>query len=414
MSLGTSNKLQNNMYFLNVNCNGITSKNHFYSKCDYEIIDELYNNYDENGYPIIYNLVHKIALNIPKSKKLVTFSPDPAVSGGTITGLAEKFTFVQGDVFPKLRIIYLTSSAHMLTNYKEITLENLANSTISNAMGHRNNSYSGHRFVMNPDQFFLLGINDNLIEDDEREILNDSGITYFTLEQIRKKGISKVIEYINGKILSDPLMVVFDMSSTSYNSCPCVTRFLKDGLKTNMTKLNGFNNTELTEIFSKINSENLVGLDITSFDFRIDEKELAYRISCEIGRIPLNLLLGIKEKKINVFNENSRFLIYRPADQESKSDVGWYILRGVPLQLREELMKHIDDDTITSISIDIDGNGKEQLILVTTTTMTEQESKSILMEDTKMMDCCLYPNEKTSMMFELLNTEENSLHAETL
>ena len=420
--------VEDGMYFINIKFNEMSGNKHIYSKNDYETIEELYDNGDEYGHPIVYNLIHKLVLNVPKQKKIITFSPDPAISCSTMTGLAEKFNCGQdtmNEKFPKLRVIYLTPSAHLLTNYKEITIENLSNSIISNAMGQTKNSYVGHKMTMTADQFFLIGINDDLIDDDEIEELNNSQITYFTLNQIRKKGIKTIIDYINEKILFDPFMVVFDMASTSYKSCPCVSRFLKDGIKTSITKLNGFDQSELLEIFEKINSENLVGLDITGFDFRIDDKELAYRISCEIARIPLRKLLKIKEKKINIFDESSKFLIFKPIEKQINQanteidtsdikldigeDVGWYILRGVSLQLREELISHIDDDTIETLFIDVDGNGEEKLVLITTTTMAEQEEKSVLAKGTTIKDRCLCVNEKISMMFELLNAPANSL-----
>lgn len=415
-----------NTYIVNVSCNGITGKKHIYNKFDYEIIDELYNSHNENGYPIVYKFMYELALRIPKNKILVTFSPDPAISSATITGLAEKYMCGQIDgsqYTSKLRIIYLTSTPNLLTNYKDVTFENLRNSIISNAICKKLPSYTEHKLPLTADQFFLLGINDNILDDDQRENLDNSDITYFTLNQMRKKGITNIINYINDKIMSDPVIVIFDMASTSYDTSPCVTRFLKEENKINISDLNGFNTTELFAIFSGINKENLVGVDITSFDFRINSKERAYRISCETARIPLNLLLGIKEKKINIFNEHSKFLIYRPVNQLSEFDVGWYILRGVSLDMREEVIKHIDNDTIISLTIDSNdlndqnnqngnnnNNQQEEIILVTTTTILDQQGKCIYSKDTKITDCTLYPTEKTSMMFELLNTYENSLH----
>lgn len=398
---------ESEMYFININCNGITGKNHIYNKFDYEAIEELYKTCNDKGYPIVYNLIYKLALTLPKTKKIVTFSPDPAISSATIVGLAEKYMCGQIDgsqYTSQLRVIYLTSSPHLLTNYKEVTVENLRNSVISNAMCTRLPSFTGHKLVLNPEQFFLIGINENLLEDDQREALDNSEITYFTTQQMRKKGISNVMEFINEKIMSDPVMVIFDMSSTSFDTAPCVSRFFKEDNDIKTADLNGFDRTELKEIFLKINNENLVGLDITSFDFRIDNKTRGYQLTCETAKLPLSTLLGIKEKKINIFTEHSKFLIYRPIEQLSEFDVGWYILRGVPLDIKEQVIKHIDDDTITSLSIDIDGNGKEQTVLVTTTTMLEQENKSIFSKGTKITDCNLYQTEKTAMMFELINT----------
>lgn len=400
-----------NTYMINVTCNGITGKTHICNKFDYEVIDEMYKKYDEFDNPLVYNFLYKLALNIPKNKTLVTFSPDPSITGATIAGLSEKHMYVECEKYmSSLKIIYITSSPHLLSNYKDTTIENLRNSTISTLLGWTDKSYIGNKLILNPKQFILIGINDNLIEEDEKEELDNSEISYFTMSQIRKKGITNIVDYINEQIGSDPLMIVFDMSATSYDTSPCVTRFLKDGAKTEIKKLNGFTFPELTQIFGRINVDNLVGLDITSYDFRIDDKEIEYRISCETARLPMKLLLGIKDKKINIFNEHSRFLIYRPIEQTSESDLGWYILRNIPLETREEILKTIDKDTITSIAIDVEENGEEEMILISTTTMMEQESKCFLAGKIKMTDCVLFPQEKTSMMFELLNTSENSLH----
>jgi arginase family enzyme len=400
-------------YFVNVNCNGITGKQHIYSKFDYEVIDDMYKTCDENENPVVYNLLYKLTLTVPKNKVVITLSPDPSISSATIAGLAEKYMCGQINGTPNtpsLKIIYLTSVPHLLTKYKEPTIENFRNSIISNLLGATSCSYTGHKLALDCNQFYLLGINDNLLEDDEKEVLDNSGITYFTLNQMRKKGISNVIEYINNSIMCDPVMVVFDMASTSYETAPCVTRFLKDGIRTKIKDLNGLQTSELVDIFSKINKNNLVGLDITSFDFRIDNKERAYRISCEAARLPLAILLNIKEKKINIFNENSKFLIYRPMNQESVTDVGWYILRNIPIDTREEIIKYIENDTIITLQIDIDNDGNEQTVMITTTTLGEQEEKTFFSKDKKITDCILFPVEKTSAMFELLNTNENSLH----
>lgn len=403
-------------YFINVSCNEMSGKQHIYNKFDYEMIDEMYKTFNEHGHPVAYNLLYKLALSLPKNRVLVTISPDPSVSASTIAGLAEKHMYGQmnGSAnVPNLKILYLTSSAHLLTNYKDITIENLRNSTISNLIGAKSPSYTGNKLLLNPNQFFLLGINDNLLEDDQKEALDQSNVTYFTLSQIKKKGITHIIDYINEQIALDPLMIIFDMSSVEYETSPCVTRFLREGIRTNIKDLIGLNANDLTVIFNRINKENLVGLDITSFDFRIDSKERAYRISCEVAKLPLQLLLGIKEKRLNIFNENSKFLIYRPIVQTSQIDVGWYILRGVSLDIREQIINSISDDTIITLQIDLESDGNEETILITTTTMEEQEKKTFSyahLKDTKITDCVLFPMEKTSMAFELLNTSENSLH----
>ena len=86
----------------------------------------------------------------------------------------------------------------------------------------------------------------------------------------------------------------------------------------------------------------------------------------------------------------------RPSDQIDLEDYGWYILTGIPTKTKELLMKSIDNDTITNIEIDDDD------YLVTTTTMDEQNNKSYYTAN-KILDTVLFPNEKISMMFELVN-----------
>ena len=167
------------------------------------------------------------------------------------------------------------------------------------------------------------------------------------------------------------------------------------------------NISELRELFLSIDKTNLVGIDITGFDFRIESKERAYRISCEAAKIPLYTILGMKEKKINIFNESSKFLIFRPLEQLSVMDLGWFILKGTSLELREEIIKCISDDTIQSLDIDLDG--KHETVMITTTTMSEQEQLSFYDPNLKISDGVLFPAQKLYMAFELLNTPENSL-----
>lgn len=402
-------------YSIDVVCNGITSKNHIFTDYDYEVVDTMYRSHDENGHPVVYNFLYRYisALPIDNKKPILTLSPDPAISGSTVSAMAEKYMFsefVDNKVkfYSKLKIIYVTSSSHILTNYKDVTVENLRNSVIANLLCLRPNTYMGSKLRLSVDQFQIIGINDNLFENDEREELDRLDISYFTLKQMRKKGIKNVMDVINEKIGDSPVMVVYDMSVTAWDAAPCVSRFLKDGIKTNTKLLNGFDVAELRELFLSIKKDNLVALDITSFDFRIDNKERAYRISCEMAKVPLFTLFRLKEKKINIFNEHSKFLIFRPIEQTSPSDLGWMILKCMSLEDREIFIKEIGDDNIISIETDIDGS--IETVLVTVTTIDEQEQKSFYDPDLKISDCVLYPAQKLYMMFELLNTPENSLH----
>ena len=402
----------NKQFFINVTCNEMTAKSHLLNTFDFEVIDSMYKSHDDNEHPLVYNFLYKYILTLPKTKTIVTFSPDPAISGSTIAGMAEKYMYSQeinGRVkfMSRLKIIYITSSPHLLKNYKDVTIENLRNSITTHLLGLRNHSYVGNKLVLSADQFTFVGINENLLEENQREDLNNLDFSYFTLKQLRKKGIKNVMRSINDKNADSPVMIIYDMSVTSYEASPCVSRFLKEGIRTSPKFLNGLDISELRELFLEINKTNLVGMDITGFDFRIDNKERAYRITCETAKIPLYVLFGMKEKKINIFNENSKFLIFRPIEQTSLTDLGWFILRGISLETRESIIKCIDDDVIKSITIDLDG--VEETVMVTTTTIADQEQKSFYDPNLKLSDCVLFPAQKLYMAFELLNTPENAL-----
>jgi hypothetical protein len=117
--------------------------------------------------------------------------------------------------------------------------------------------------------------------------------------------------------------------------------------------------------------------------------------------------LQIKEKKINIFNECSKFLIWRPIEQEAKEDVGWFILRNIPLDVRERLIEHIGNENIISFETE-DDDGLPVDAYVTVTTMADQQERTYC-GTTNIHDCVLYPAQKVYAMFEILNTNENQI-----
>ena len=398
-------------FLININFAQITAKGNICNKFDYDVIESMYETYDEDNNPIVYNFLYKYLLQLSKDKISVVFSPDPAISASSIAANAEKYMYIQPNgnnakYLSNLKIIYLTSTPHLLTDYDDVNVENFSHSIISNLVCSDDITFTKHKLALESSQFILIGINDNIINELQREQLNNSNVTYFTLDQVRKKGIKNVFNSVKDIIGDDPVHIIFDLSATAYETAPCVTRFLD--LKTSTSKLNGFSTDELQKIFTQMPKNNIVGLDITGYDFRINDKERAHRITCEIAKLPLAYLLKIKEKKINVFNENSSILIWRPTDKVSEDDIGWFILRGVSLEIREQLISALTNDKIITFSIE-DDNGEEQEVLISTTTMAEQETKIYGDESLGTLDCVLFCEEKVNMMFELLNTDENSL-----
>src|SRR5205807_2634565 len=108
-------------------------------------------------------------------------------------------------------------------------------------------------------------------------------------------------------------------------------------------------------------------------------------------------------KTINVFNEESKFLIWRPVKFDDYK--GWLILRCMTLEQRESIIKEIGDDKIIPVPVEKDGCVYDAL--VTVTTMKAQQEKSYY-QSNSLQDCCLLPGEKIDMMFELLNTSNKT------
>ncbi len=433
-------------FIINVNFEGITAKNNIINKVDYDVTEKMYEVHSDDGFPLVYTFMYKYVKQVEKNKRIITFSPDPAMAAATIAGNAEKYVLLGQDADSKnpsytsnMKIIYLTSTSHILQealfsnlenqnndsvendldNKKiDINVKNLTNSVISDLLCLNDVSFTNHEFVLSGNQFILIGINDKSLTDIETETLKNLDITYFTLDELKKKGIDTIIKSVKEMILDAPLHVVFDTSVMAYSVAPCTIRFfgndmssiidedsLKEYVKSKISQdhLRGLNVEEITQIFNMLSTCNIIGLDVLGYDLRISDKQAAFRVTCEIAKLPLVHLLKITEKKINIFNEDSKMLIWRPYEQKSEDDVGWYLLRNTSLKFREDILKHLVDDTIISHSVE-DDDGEINEILLSVTTMNEQEKKTYLDNTTKISDCVLFVEEKMSMLFEMLNS----------
>jgi arginase family enzyme len=380
------------LFLIDVQYNNNSIKNKVLNRVDYEVINEMYEKTDENKIPIVYNFMYRY-INTLSSKVIVTYSSDPNISASTISGMNEKFIvreyLGENNILFKsdLRIIYITSISHLipldLSNNK-----NFYDSILSNLM-YEKETFTKHGQVLLPEQIILVGLNDNLISESEKEILDKSEIIYFTLERIKKLTLKKVIDFIKRKFSNKPVHIVFDMGSVDDKIIP---------LKL-INKSSSFNLDDIDIMFSEFSKLNVKSIDITNYVLNFDDKKLGFRVTCETLRRPLIKLFNLKTKKINIFDEDTKFLIWRPVIQLSEDDIGWFILRGVPDSQKEKILKEVND-TIQTITVD-DDNGEPTDVLISSTTMNEQQSISYYMVDT-IEDCALVPIEKVQMMFELL------------
>ena len=104
-----------------------------------------------------------------------------------------------------------------------------------------------------------------------------------------------------------------------------------------------------------------------------------------------------KSKSVQVFNEKSKFLIFRPTELIDEGDYGWYILRGLGMDFRRKILDELKDDAIIDFDIG------EQSFFVTTTTMEDQNKMNYLVNK-RLLDLVLFPDEKRDMCFELINS----------
>ena len=217
------------------------------------------------------------------------------------------------------------------------------------------------------------------MDDFEVEMVNTMKIGNFNFKLMNKKPI------ISKKLINDfsktPMYVVIDMSAIDYK-------------QENSSKLNFKKITFLIDILKNLN---IVCLDLINYCLTTEKESIKLG---QIGKILMKDLMKVRETKINIYNEHSRFLIFRPTNRAMEEDTGWYILRGIDSETNERLLKSINHDSI--IEEEVDTNGVRMDILISTTTMEEQNNKSYFM-DHAITDCVLFPDEKTDMLFELVN-----------
>jgi hypothetical protein len=214
------------------------------------------------------------------------------------------------------------------------------------------------------------------LDEFELEMLKALDISTYELEQIFKKDI------ISKKITNTKMktFILIDIESLKINQDD-----------------NGLNITNLTKLTDMLKSMNIIGIDMYNYTIvneRDDKKK------SQLCKIILKDLFGINETKINIYNDNSKFLIYRPSLYRDEADIGWYILRGLDKDTKEKILKKIEDDNIIEESIEY--NGEVIDVMITSTTIKEQNDKSFF-SSTNSMDLVLFPEEKTDMLFELIN-----------
>lgn len=328
-----------------------------------------------------------------KTNNLVTISEDKNISISTILGLNNNFVKKNGETFDSnLRILYISPNPN-ISNQIENSLNNKIVSYSMDILEEEDEERPvTHSMPIDPKQIIYFGLDKN-INDDELVKLQELEIEYYDINNIRKKGIKPILNLILNKFADKPILCVIDLEAIDKKIAPCVNFSTEN--------FNGFNYDEINEI-SKLLQNKVQYLDITNFNDSIDldDKEksgIRTKMTSEVCRIFIKHIFDIKEKKINIFTEDSRFLIYRPEFVEDEDgDIGWYILRFLELEQKEQLLKHLEEDSIVHLDVEDIGG-----VYITATTMNEQNEKCYYTSN--ITDCCLFPQEKFLMAFELLN-----------
>lgn len=242
-----------------------------------------------------------------------------------------------------------------------------------------------------------LGIDKKVAPDEVLTELTNTLTTCYPIQKIHQEGvgIERILKTIKKNLPNEkPLHIILDLALIDKVLCPSVSRV---ETQTEFLKWD-----ELIQIIN-VFSPHTKYLDILGFDETIDDPLHKYsKQTGEIIRMFAQKLFNLKLNSINIFTEDTRFLIYRPVMKLTEDDVGWYIVKFMSLSDREAIIAHLVDKVIT-ISIDPDDIGEEMNVYITTTTMSEQNERSFY-NATNITDYCLFPQEKISMCFELLNT----------
>ena len=388
------------MYVESTDSNVLPITEIFTTKFDYIIKRDMYR--PHNNTLAVYDLVRQIICDKKQQIKtpIITLSPDSAISSSTIAGVAEKFMYTDSDgdktnFKSSAKVIYIDSTPDMSTK-KYTNYSDFVNSIVSDVLGLTDSSFSMHRVNISPENLFLVGIDEDLLNDDQDGFIRKYNINMFTYQNMIKKGIDKIMNSIIDQCKYDTVHIVIDLSVISPKYAPSVYR--EDNAK------NGFDFDQMIMIMKILkNIEKINSIDITGYNFGSkndhDKYHIANILTIKMIEMIINTFINLKSKSINIFDEESRFLIWKRLDDIDP--IGWLILRNISLQEREDIIKEIGDDKI--ITIPIEDEEDTYVAFVTATTMKEQQEKSYYMS-TNVYDCCLYPGEKLSMMFELINT----------
>jgi hypothetical protein len=306
-------------------------------------------------------------------------SDDISIASSVITGLAEKtmktFTKTIDDkeriiYESELRVFYFGNNCRLNIKEYENHLD-FQDSVISNMIG-ITDTFTNHKVNINPKNLHLF-INE--VTENDSVIIGDNDIEFYEFDLIRKKGFERVIEHICKENMYYPVSVIFDFD------------ILPIEINKNEITIN-----ELDIILENIKKlKSLMSINICSYSFKKNDPR--NKIKREIILKIIEEFDEIKKNRINIFSDDSKFLIWRKRDDDTH---GWNILRGVDLDFKNTVLDSIDENTIIELEID------DAYCQISSTSIKEQNGKSFY-KTKDVNDLCLFPQEKIDMVFEMLS-----------
>lgn len=385
----------------------LTIADYFTSKFDYKIDRNMYTPHKNTL--AIYDLFRQIMVDSAKKIQtpIITLSPDPSISASTIAGAAEKFILVDNDerdrpiVHTSLHVLYFDMSPDLSSEPYD-TYDAYKGAVLSDVLGIRPDSFSMRRVVVPPQQVAIIGLDDDMIDEDQRDTIIEKKLDIYTIQQIKLKGIENIMKIIIDKFKFQNVHIVFDLSCVQKKFAPSVLREEYTGPMKKTTDI-GFDLEQIQHIMTHIKElKYLNGIDIVGYNFgpksEREKHTIANLITVKTISLIVTSIIPLDQKSINLFNEESKFLIWRRVDDPDP--IGWHILRNMELSQREEIIKAVGDKIET---IPIQDDDESYYALIAVTTIKEQREKSYYVSKS-LNDMCLTPNEKVSMLYELLNT----------
>lgn len=316
--------------------------------------------------------------------RTIILSEDISIASSVITGLAEKtskgssFTDHEGKqriIYESdLRVFYFGNSCRLGLDEFENHLD-FRKSVISNSIG-ISGTFTNHNVNINPKNVYMFV---SEVDEEEKTIIDEYEMELYQLDMLRKKDFGKILKHICDDNKYYPVSIIFDLD--------ILMRINKDD---NIMSID-----ELDIVLENINNlTKIMSINISSYTFIKDNPSNKYQ--CEIILKIIETFEKIKKNRINIFSDDSKFLIWRKENDES---YGWYILRGVSLDFKNKILESIDDNSIIQLEID------DHNCMIACTSIKDQNSKTYY-GCNSVYDLCLYPDEKVNMVFEMITKYE--------